>query len=271
MLNPFDDDSSCEPSVDEFDSSMPICFDEAAQKAKYDNYSELSSPIAIIDLDRLSEKVSNPDVGETELRQSLQQVQQMLREIKSYSESLEQRNLEMVLDLERERMKNKQLLSALTFVKNSEEDRNQTLEAKIGENNDLCNRHMLERNRGEVLEGEAKTLRLENGYLKELILIANENYEKLEERNRELLNRCTALEEERSRREVEMLKKTEEIKNMFATIVVEKHQGERPGSKKEELLNTNGSINFSFKSVRKEPVEDAYRNIFMKTLRPRNR
>lgn len=30
-----------------------------------------------------------------------------------------------------------------------------------------------------MLEGEAKTLRLENGYLKELILIANDNYEKL--------------------------------------------------------------------------------------------
>jgi hypothetical protein len=67
-----------------------------------------------------------------------------------------------------------------------------------------------------------------------------------------------------------MLKKTEEIKNMFATIVVEKHQTERQVSKKEEFITTNGSINFnSIKSVKKEPVEDAYRQIFMKTLRPR--
>lgn len=42
---------------------------------------------------------------------------------------------------------------------------------------------------------------------------------------------------------------------MFATIVVEKHQGEKQTIKKEELMNTNGSINFnSYKSVKKEPV-----------------
>lgn len=76
MLNPFEEDSSCEPSVDEFDSSLPICFDgrggDPADGA-------LSSPIAIVDLDRLSEKVSNPDAGEAELRSSLFQAQQMLR------------------------------------------------------------------------------------------------------------------------------------------------------------------------------------------------
>jgi hypothetical protein len=44
----------------------------------------------------------------------------MLREIKSYSESLENRNLEVVIELERERMKNKQLLSALNFIRTSE-------------------------------------------------------------------------------------------------------------------------------------------------------
>ena len=59
---------------------------------------------------------------------------------------------------------------------------------------------MSEKGKNEALESEAKTLRLENGYLKELILIANENYEKLEERNRELFARCTCLEEERSKR-----------------------------------------------------------------------
>lgn len=42
---------------------MPICFDEAALHRKYDNSSDLSSPIAIVDLDRISEKISNPDIG----------------------------------------------------------------------------------------------------------------------------------------------------------------------------------------------------------------
>lgn len=75
------------------------------------------------------------------------------------------------------------------------------------------------------------------------------------------------MEEERSRREIDMLKKTEEIKSMFATIVIEKNQADRP-QRKEELNNTSGTINFnSLKSVRKEPVEDAYRQIFMKTLK----
>lgn len=73
-------------------------------------------------------------------------------------------------------MKNAQLLGALTFIRNSEQERNQALEAKIGENNDFASRHLLEKNRVEILENEAKSLRLENSYLKELILIANENY-----------------------------------------------------------------------------------------------
>jgi hypothetical protein len=48
-----------------------------------------------------------------------------------------------------------------------------------------------------------------------------------------------------------MLKKTEEIKSMFATIVVEKHTP-APPVRKEEMGNTNASINFnSLKSVRK--------------------
>jgi hypothetical protein len=96
--------------------------------------------------------------------------------MKGYCESLEQRNLEVVLQLERERMKNAQLLGALTFIRNSEQERNHTLEAKIGENNDLASRHLHEKNKGEILENEVKSLRLENGYLKELILIANDNY-----------------------------------------------------------------------------------------------
>jgi hypothetical protein len=66
----------------------------------------------------------------------------------------------MVLELEKERMKNAQLLGALTFIRNSEQERNQVLEAKIGENNDLASRHLLEKNRVEILENEAKSLRL---------------------------------------------------------------------------------------------------------------
>ncbi len=61
MFNPFDEESSCEPSVDEFDSSLPICFDDTL-RGRYEDGQ--STPIAIVDLDRLSEKVSNPDVGE---------------------------------------------------------------------------------------------------------------------------------------------------------------------------------------------------------------
>lgn len=58
---------------------------------------------------------------------------------------------------------------------------------------------------------------------------------------------------------------------MFATIVVEKHTpAPVPAVRKEDMGNTNTSINFnSIKSVKKEPVEDAYRQIFMKTLKPR--
>lgn len=162
-------------------------------------------------------------------------------------------------------MKNTQLLGALTFIRNSEQERALALENKLSEQNDLASKYLLEKNRGETLESEARSLRLENGYLKELILIANDNYEKLEERNRELVARCGALEEERNRREAEMMKKTEEIKNMFATIVVEKHAPPQP-----QMANTVASINFnSLKSVKKEPVDDAYRQIFMKTLKPR--
>lgn len=34
-----------------------------------------------------------------------------------------------------------------------------------------------------MVEAEVKALRLENGYLKDLVLIANDNYQKLEEKN----------------------------------------------------------------------------------------
>ena len=73
-----------------------------------------------------------------------------------------------------------------------------------------------------------------------------------------------------------MIKKTEEIKSMFATIVIEKNQNDRSDkvAKREELNpinNNNNPLNFTSttKSTRKEPVEDAYRQLFMKTLKPK--
>lgn len=61
---------------------------------------------------------------------------------------------------------------------------------------------------------------------------------------------------------------------MFATIVIEKNQNERYDKpvKREELnpISNNSPLNFtSNKSNRKEPVEDAYRQLFMKTLKPK--
>ena len=38
-----------------------------------------------------------------------------------------------------------------------------------------------------MVESEVKSLRLENSYLKDLILIANDNYEKIEEKNKQIL------------------------------------------------------------------------------------
>ena len=45
-----------------------------------------------------------------------------------------------------------------------------------------------------MVESEVKSLRLENSYLKDLILIANDNYEKLEDKNHLLLEKYTNLE-----------------------------------------------------------------------------
>ena len=45
-----------------------------------------------------------------------------------------------------------------------------------------------------MVESEVKSVRLENSYLKDLILIANDNYEKLEDKNRLLLEKYTNLE-----------------------------------------------------------------------------
>lgn len=89
MLNPFDD--SHENSIDEHDTSLPICFGEhTVSELNPSNSSQLSSPspIAIIDLDRLSEKLSNADASESDMRAHLKQAQQMMKELKVYSECL---------------------------------------------------------------------------------------------------------------------------------------------------------------------------------------
>lgn len=48
-------------------------------------------------------------------------------------------------------MKNKQLLSALNFIRTSEEERNKVLEARMGENQDLASRNVIDRNKVDVL------------------------------------------------------------------------------------------------------------------------
>ena len=87
------------------------------------------------------------------------------------------------------------------------------------------------------------------------------------------------LEEEKGKREAELTEKMEEIKSMFAAIVLEKAQAERNVEKaergfekggerrREELSNAN-TVNFntSKSAGRKESVDDAYRQMFMKTL-----
>ena len=113
--------------------------------------------------------------------------QQTTKELKVYSESLEQRSLEMACELEKERNKNKQLMSALSFMMASEEEKGRRLEERLSQMNENGSRLEVEQNRREMVEAEVKALRLENGYLKDLVLIANGNYEQLEEKNRLLL------------------------------------------------------------------------------------
>jgi hypothetical protein len=51
-----------------------------------------------------------------------------------------------------------------------------------------------------MVESEVKALRLENNYLKDLILVANDNYQKLEEKNSQLLQKITILEQQQQHR-----------------------------------------------------------------------
>lgn len=69
--------------------------------------------------------------------------------------------------------------------------------ARLNENS---SKFEVELNRREMIESEVKALRLENNYLKDLILVANGNYQKLEEKNSQLLQKITLLEQQHQHR-----------------------------------------------------------------------
>jgi hypothetical protein len=101
MFNPFEEESS--------EHWQPTAFPVSMQEPQE------ASPITFLQLEPLAEQVGE-EVGER--RQP-----QVLREIKAYAESLEQRNLELACELEKERNRNKQLMSALSLLATSEEER----------------------------------------------------------------------------------------------------------------------------------------------------
>lgn len=80
--------------------------------------------------------------------------------MKSYASSLEQRNLEMACELEKERNKNKQLLSGLNFLAESEEERSRDLERRVAAITENTSKLEIEQNRREMVESEVKSLRL---------------------------------------------------------------------------------------------------------------
>jgi hypothetical protein len=110
-----------------------------------------------------------------------------------------------------------------------------------------------------------KALRLENTYLKDLVLIANGNYQQLEDKHTQLLQKYTAFEQAGQRRELEVLCKAEQIKSIFATIVAERGEGSKEQGRRPEGSSAGGGG----KGGKREQAEEAYRSIFMKTLRPR--
>ena len=76
-------------------------------------------------------------------------------------------------------MRSQQLQNALHFIKSAEEEKQQVSEEKSLALAEVSTKHTATQNRNQILEAEINTLRVENGYLKELILTANWNYEKL--------------------------------------------------------------------------------------------
>ncbi len=66
-----------------------------------------------------------------------------------------------------------------------------------------------------------------------------------------------------------MMKKTEEIKGMFAAIVIDKNNTDLKQLKgKSENIMANNIVNVNtLKSIKKEQTDEAYRSIFLKTLK----
>lgn len=80
------------------------------------------------------------------------------------------------MEVERERMRSQQLQNALHFIKSAEEEKEQIAEERSLALAEMSAKQTVTHNRNQILEGEINTLKVENGYLKELILTANENY-----------------------------------------------------------------------------------------------
>ncbi len=162
----------------------------------------------------------------------------------------------MALELEKERTRSRQLESALGFLVGSEQERVKSLEEQLGRAGENRSRLEVEITRREMVESEVKALRLENSYLKDLILVANDNYQKLEERNGQLIESMRQLEQQLEQKETDMFQKTEELRVVLAGMV---DKGV-PETEVKVLSPKGGKV---------RQAEDAYRSIFSKTLRPR--
>lgn len=145
-----------------------------------------------------------------------QRVHQLLKELKNYSEGLEKRNLDLAWELEKEKTRNKQLESALGMLVGAGQERMKSLEEQLGRAAENRSRLEVEVARREMVESEVKGLRLENSYLKDLILVANDNYQKLEDRNRQLIESIDQLEQQLQQKDADMFRRTEELRGMLA-------------------------------------------------------
>ena len=92
-------------------------------------------------------------------------------------------------------MRTQQLQNALHFIKSAEQEKEQLAEERSVALAEMSAKQTHTNNQNQLLEGELNTLKVENGYLKELILTANENYEKLEQQNQDLLTANELLQE----------------------------------------------------------------------------
>ena len=66
----------------------------------------------------------------------------------------------MACEVEKERNKNKQLLSGLNFLAESEEERSRDLERRVAAITENTSKLEIEQNRREMVESEVKSLRL---------------------------------------------------------------------------------------------------------------